>query len=138
MKKGSIILLVIIAVAVAVIFSTTGSASQYVDFTQAAELAKEGDDELVHVIGKVQKNAAGEFTGIVYNPGVDPNYFEFLLTDTKNVTQKVLFFEPKPQDFEKAEQIVIIGHTNIKENVFIADKILMKCPSKYEDKEVKI
>ena len=136
MKIGSIILLAIIAIAVAVILSTTGSASQYVDFEQAAKLAKDGDDDLVHVVGKVQKNAMGEFVGMNYNPGLDPNYFEFILTDTKNKTEKVIYFQPKPQDFEKAEQIVIVGH--VKEQVFIADKILMKCPSKYEDKEVKI
>ena len=138
MKVSYIILLVVIAVAVGVIFSTTGDASQYVDFSQAAKMAGEGDNESVHVVGKLQKNAAGEFIGMTYNPGVDPNYFEFMLTDTKNRTERVLFFQPKPQDFEKAEQIVIIGHTNTKENVFVAEKILMKCPSKYEDKEVKI
>ncbi|ABG60483.1 cytochrome c maturation protein CcmE [Cytophaga hutchinsonii] len=136
MKLSYILLLVVIAVAVGVIISTTGSASQYVDFEQAAKMAEEGDDEMVHVVGKLLKNEQGEFVGMNYNPGIDPNHFEFLLTDTKNKIQKVLFFQPKPQDFEKAEQIVIIGH--IKKDVFVADKILMKCPSKYEDKEVKI
>jgi len=138
MKVSYIILLVVIAVAVGVIFSTTGDASQYVDFAEAAKMASDGDKESVHVVGKLQKNNSGEFVGMTYNPGVDPNYFEFKLTDTKNRTERVLFFQPKPQDFEKAEQIVIIGHTNTKENVFVAEKILMKCPSKYEDKEVKI
>jgi len=136
MKRSYIILLVIIAVAVGIILSTTGDASQYVDFAQAAKMAGDGDDDIVHVVGKLKKNAMGEYEGMSYNPGVDPNYFEFLLTDTKNRTEKVLYFQPKPQDFEKAEQIVIIGHT--KNDVFVAEKILMKCPSKYEDKEVKI
>ncbi len=136
MKKSYIILLVVIAVAVGVILSTTGDASQYVDFAQAAKMAGDGDDDIVHVVGKLKKDAAGQYEGMIYNPGVDPNYFEFLLTDTKNRTEKVLYFQPKPQDFDKAEQIVIIGHT--KNDVFVAEKILMKCPSKYEDKEVKI
>ena len=136
MKKSYIILLVIIAVAVGVILSTTGDASQYVDFAQAAKMAGDGDDDIVHVVGKLKKDAMGQYEGMIYNPATDPNYFEFLLTDTKNRTEKVLYFQPKPQDFEKAEQIVIIGHT--KNDVFVAEKILMKCPSKYEDKEVKI
>ena len=136
MKASYIILLVVIAVAVAVIFSSTGSASQYVDFAQAEKMAAEGDDEMVHVVGSLLKNPSGEYTGMVYNPGIDPNRFEFMLTDTKKRTQKVLYFQPKPQDFEKAEQIVIIGHA--KAGVFVANKILMKCPSKYEDKEIKI
>ena len=47
----------------------------------------------------------------------------------------VIYTSPKPQDFERSEQIVIIG--NIQNDIFRADKILMKCPSKYEDKELK-
>ena len=136
MKRSYIFLLVIIAIAVGVIVSTTGDASQYVDFTEANKMAAEGDDDMVHVVGTLPKNTMGEIEGMNYNPGVDPNYFEFSLVDTKNHAEKVVYFQPKPQDFEKAEQIVIVGHT--KNNVFVADKILMKCPSKYEDKEVKI
>lgn len=136
MKASYIISLVVIAIAVTIIFASTGSASQYVDFAQAEKMAAEGDDEMVHVVGSLLKDASGEYVGMIYNPGVDPNHFEFMLTDTKGKTQKVLFFEPKPQDFEKAEQIVIIGHA--KAGVFVANKILMKCPSKYEDKEIKI
>ena len=56
--------------------------------------------------------------------------------DTAIANSDMYILAVKPQDFEKAEQIVIVGHT--KNNVFVADKILMKCPSKYEDKEVKI
>lgn len=136
MKTSYIILLVIIAVAVGIILSSTGNASQYVDFAQAEKMASEGDDEMVHVVGALVKDNAGQYVGMVYNPGIDPNHFEFMLKDTKGREQKVLYFQPKPQDFEKAEQIVIIGHA--KAGVFVANKILMKCPSKYEDKEVKI
>jgi cytochrome c-type biogenesis protein CcmE len=136
MKVSYIILLVVIAVAVGVILSSTGSASEYVDFAKAEEMASEGNDEMVHVVGALLKDASGAYVGMVYNPSVDPNHFEFLLTDTKGKTLKVIYFQPKPQDFEKAEQIVIIGHA--KAGVFVANKILMKCPSKYEDKEVKI
>ena len=136
MKASYIILLVVIAVAVGIILSSTGSASQYVDFAQAEKMSNEGDNEMVHVVGSLLKDAAGEYVGMVYNPGMDPNHFEFILKDTKGREQKVLYFQPKPQDFEKAEQIVIIGHA--KAGVFVANKILMKCPSKYEDKEIKI
>ena len=136
MKTSYIILLVVIAVAVGVILSSTGSASEYVDFAKAEEMASNGNDEMVHVVGSLLKDASGAYVGMVYKPSLDPNHFEFMLTDTKNTTRKVLFFEPKPQDFEKAEQIVIIGHA--KAGVFVANKILMKCPSKYEDKKIKI
>ncbi|MDX5437475.1 MAG: cytochrome c maturation protein CcmE, partial [Pontibacter sp.] len=33
-----------------------------------------------------------------------------------------------------SEQVVITG--NMQNNVFVADKILLKCPSKYVEKEV--
>ena len=35
----------------------------------------------------------------------------------------------KPQDFEKSEQIVVIG--KMEAGNFVASDILMKCPSKY-------
>ena len=136
MKKSYLILLVIIAIAIGIIASTTGSTSEYVDFNKAFAMEAEGDDEMVHVVGKLPKNSSGAIEGMQYNPALDPNYFEFILTDNANRTQKVLYFQPKPQDFDKSEQIVVIGHA--KKGVFVADKILMKCPSKYEDKEVKI
>ena len=37
----------------------------------------------------------------------------------------------KPQDFERSEQIVLIG--KVQGDEFHASDILMKCPSKYND-----
>jgi cytochrome c-type biogenesis protein CcmE len=39
-----------------------------------------------------------------------------------------------PADFTKSEQVVVIGA--YKNGQFIADKILMKCPSKYQEDTV--
>ena len=47
----------------------------------------------------------------------------------------MVYFNPKPQDFERSEQVVITG--NMKNDVFVADKILLKCPSKYTENEIK-
>jgi cytochrome c-type biogenesis protein CcmE len=135
MKKSYIILLSIIAIAIAVVVSMTGDASEYVDFTQAQQLEKDGEDDLVHVVGTLLKDANGNVEGLIYNPSIDPNHFDFPLKDLKGFTVTVLYLQPKPQDFEKSEQVVVVG--KMKGNVFVADKILMKCPSKYEDKEVK-
>jgi cytochrome c-type biogenesis protein CcmE len=38
---------------------------------------------------------------------------------------------PKPANFEEAEKLVIEGSTQ--GDVFVADKILTKCPSKYNE-----
>jgi cytochrome c-type biogenesis protein CcmE len=135
MKKSYIILLSIIAIAIAVVISMTGDASEYVDFAQAQQLEKDGEDDLVHVVGTLLKDAQGNVEGLIYDPSIDPNHFEFPLKDLKGLTVTVLYLQPKPQDFEKSEQVVVVG--KMKGNVFVADKILMKCPSKYEDKEVK-
>jgi cytochrome c-type biogenesis protein CcmE len=135
MKISYIIALIVIAIGVGVIISTTGNTSEYVDFTKAAEMEKSGDDSEVHVVGKLPKSASGSIVGMMYNPLLDANYFEFQLLDNNNQSMKVVYLQPKPQDFEKSEQVVVIGKMN--KGVFVAEKILMKCPSKYEDKEIK-
>ncbi|MEJ8757849.1 cytochrome c maturation protein CcmE [Pontibacter sp. H259] len=134
MKKSHIIGIIIIAAAIMIIMSTAGDASTYVDFGQAKELAEDGSKSKVHVVGRLKKDAKGHIVGMQYDPLVDPNYFAFTLVDTNRVEQKVVYFNPKPQDFERSEQVVITG--NMQNDVFVADKILLKCPSKYVEKEV--
>ena len=135
MKTSYIIGIIIIGIAIAVIVSTAGDASSYVTFKEAATMAEDGDDAKVHVVGRLKKNEGGEIMGMVYQPSVNPNYFEFELIDQNNDLKKVVYTNPKPQDFERSEQIVVIGKMN--NGVFVADKILMKCPSKYQETEIK-
>jgi cytochrome c-type biogenesis protein CcmE len=111
MKLSHIFGIVVIALAIGIIVATAGDASSYVTFKQASELAKDGDDKMIHVVGKVQKDAQGRITDMLYNPAIDPNHFEFTLVDNDNRAQKVIFNSPKPQDFDRSEQIVIIGAT---------------------------
>ncbi|MER2999102.1 cytochrome c maturation protein CcmE domain-containing protein [Pontibacter populi] len=134
MKKSHIIGIIIIAAAIMIIMSTAGDASTYVDFGQAKELAEDGSKAKVHVVGRLKKDAQGHIVGMKYDPIVDPNYFSFMLVDTNRVEQQVVYFNPKPQDFERSEQVVITG--SMQNEVFVADKILLKCPSKYVEKEV--
>ncbi len=133
MKISHIIGVVAIAIAIAVIVSMSGSASTYVDFQQAATLATEGSARKVHVVGELSKDASGSIVGMMYKPQEDPNFFEFYLKDDKDKIQKVVYLNPMPQDFERSEKVVVIGA--MKNDVFLADKILMKCPSKYQDNE---
>jgi len=134
MKTSHIILIIIIAVAIGVIISTTGDASKYVSFKEAIDLAKDGDDDKVHVVGKLKKAPDGTIVGMFYNPLLDANRFEFILIDNNNKEYPVVYKNSKPQDFDKSEQVVVVG--SVKGEVFLADEILMKCPSKYEEKEV--
>jgi len=127
--------LLAIAVGIAVIISTSGDASSYVCFAEAKTLAKDGDDDKVHVVGQLPKTASGEIEGMQYDPTLDPNYFRFLLVDEKKETQEVIYYKPKPADFERSEKVVVVGA--MKNGHFEADKILTKCPSKYQEGQVK-
>ena len=136
MKLSHIIGIIIIVVAIGVIVSTTKDVSTYVNFTEASNLAVKGNSSEVHVVGKLKKNVDGKIIGMEYQPQIDPNFFSFILVDNKNQEKRIIYHEPKPQDFETAEQIVIIGKAD-GEN-FKASKILMKCPSKYQDNKVQV
>jgi cytochrome c-type biogenesis protein CcmE len=133
MKISHIIAIVIIAVAIGIIISTSGDASKYVSFKEAYQMASEGNDDKVHVVGKLKK--ANGMIYMNYNPVEDPNLFSFVLVDNNQEERQVIYYHPKPQDFEKSEQVVIVG--SVKDNIFIANDILMKCPSKYENQETK-
>ena len=127
--------LLVIAIAISVIISTTGDASTYVCFADAVSMAKDEESVKVHVVGQLPKSSTGQIEGMFYDPQVDPNLFRFLLLDEKREKMEVLYFNPKPADFERSEKIVVVG--GIKQGKFIADKILMKCPSKYQEGELK-
>jgi cytochrome c-type biogenesis protein CcmE len=135
MKKTHIIGIIIIAMAIGIIMTTAGDASTYVSFSEAIELAEDGSSKKVHVVGRLKKDGQGHIVGMHYDPVKDPNYFSFILSDTNKLEQRVVYFNPKPQDFERSEQVVITG--NMKNDVFVADKILLKCPSKYTENEIK-
>ncbi|MFM7015374.1 MAG: cytochrome c maturation protein CcmE [Bacteroidota bacterium] len=120
MKKIHIALIVVIAILLGVIISTVSESGTYVSFKTAAEKP----DRTYHVIGKV--NLQKEF---IYHPEQDANVFGFYMTDTIGTEKRVYFNGTKPQDFEKAEKIVVVG--KIKGEDFIASQVLMKCPSKY-------
>ncbi len=137
MKKSHIIALGVLAIAIAMIISTIGDASTYLSFQEAKELAENGNTKAVHVVGELPRNAAGDPVGIRYEPSVNPNRFEFLMTDSLNTQYRVVHNQPKPQDMEKSEKVVVVGRMNIEGGYFEADKILLKCPSKYNNGELK-
>jgi cytochrome c-type biogenesis protein CcmE len=122
MKKTHIIGIVVIAVAIGAILATVSDSSTYASFNQA--VANPGSE--YHVVGRLNKSKE-----MVYDPQVSTNLFTFYMTDNEGTETKVHFKGSKPQDFEKSEQVVLIGNYN--GQVFVAEKILMKCPSKYND-----
>jgi cytochrome c-type biogenesis protein CcmE len=126
MKKKHIIGIVIIAVALAALVSTISDSSTYVNFT----VAKEHEGKKYHVVGVL--NREKEF---IYNPEKNANLFGFYMVDNNGSEMKVLYNDAKPQDFEKSEQIVVIGKVVGDEFHVAKNDLLMKCPSKYNGNE---
>ncbi|MFN5324486.1 MAG: cytochrome c maturation protein CcmE [Bacteroidota bacterium] len=122
MKKVHIIGIVVIAVLIGVIISTISDSSTYANFNTA--LDNEGDT--YHVVGKLNMDKP-----FIYNPEVNANLFGFYLVDNEGREMKVLYNDTKPQDFEKSEQIVVIGKAVGNEFHVAKGDLLMKCPSKY-------
>jgi cytochrome c-type biogenesis protein CcmE len=122
MKKIHIVGIIVIAVAIGVIITSLKNTTSYADFNEAIA----NPDKEYHIVGKLDKEAP-----LIYDPKINPDEFIFTLIDNKGVEKKVVLHKNKPQDFERSEQIVIIGKMQGEE--FHANDILMKCPSKYND-----
>lgn len=134
MKKSHIFIIVIIAAAIGILVSTAGDASTYVDFSTAYKLASNGNKRDIHVVGELTKDAQGNVIGI--ETGLDKVSFSFVLVDEKGRKQRVEFNEPMPQDFARSEKVVVIGR--YEGETFKASKILLKCPSKYQEEGVTV
>jgi len=120
MKKTHIILIAVIAIAIGAIISTIGDASTYENFITASD----NEGTKVTVIGYLDKDAERNF---------DPrkNEFIFHAIDKEGNRSEVVYNEPEPQDFARSEEITMKGY--MKDDRFIAEEILMKCPSKYSE-----
>jgi cytochrome c-type biogenesis protein CcmE len=134
MKKSHLVIIVVIAAAIGILVSTAGDASTYVGFNEAYSLAAAGNKKDIHVVGELTKDGSGNIVGI--ETGVDKVSFSFLLIDENGRRQKVEYNEPMPQDFTKSEKVVVIGR--YEGEIFKASKILLKCPSKYQEQNVSV
>ncbi|HZY83030.1 MAG TPA: cytochrome c maturation protein CcmE [Cyclobacteriaceae bacterium] len=132
MKKSYIVALVVIAAAIGIIMQTAGESSTYVTFDEAFQLASNGSSKSIHVVGELKKDPSGEIIGI--QPGADRVSFSFVLVDTNGKEQLVQYNEPMPADFKRSEKVVVIG--GYQNDTFVANKILLKCPSKYVDEKL--
>ncbi|MFC7524992.1 cytochrome c maturation protein CcmE [Parapedobacter sp. GCM10030251] len=126
MKKSSVIPIIIIALAIAMIIVMYTDSSTYSTFSEAKEKQSE-----LYVVGVLNKEKE-----LHYNPTVDANHFAFYMYDNDSTECKVVFRGAKPQDIERSEQIVLTGKMIGEE--FHASKILMKCPSKYNQDEMEV
>ena len=133
MKKSHIYIILVIGIAIAIIISTAGDASTYVNFEQAYQMAEAGNKASIHVVGELKKDERGQVVGLEETP--DHVSCTFVLVDDQQREQKVFHNQPIPPDMTKSEKVVVIG--KYQNDLFVADKILLKCPSKYQEQKLK-
>ena len=134
MKNTTAISIMFISIIIIIIISTFGDASTYVSFSKARDVYESGSMSKFHVVGKLKKDKNNEIEGI--NNSLDKLSFSFEMIDEEGNKESVFFGEPMPPDFLLSEQVVVIG--GYENNKFVADDILLKCPSKYTEENIKI
>lgn len=126
--------LLVIAAAIAIIISTAGDASTYVGFEEALAMSTAGNKKEIHVVGELKKDTDGHIIGL--EEGTDRVSFSFIMIDENGKEQKVFYDEPMPSDFTRSEKVVVIG--SYENESFKASKILLKCPSKYQEQKINV
>lgn len=94
------------------------SISTYVNFEQAADMNN------AHVVGSWEDSRE-------YGFSMESKQFIFHMKDEAGNVRRVVYPQSKPNNFEQADRLVVIG--SIEGDVFYADEMLMKCPSKYNN-----
>ncbi|MDX1671949.1 MAG: cytochrome c maturation protein CcmE [Balneolaceae bacterium] len=119
MKPKLIIgILAIIGFTSLLMYNFGNSISTYVDFEEAEDV------KVAHVVGTWEE-------GREYGFSMETKKFTFYMKDQKGNVRKVIYPKPKPNNFEQADQLVVIGE--LENDVFYANEMLMKCPSKYNN-----
>jgi cytochrome c-type biogenesis protein CcmE len=120
---GGIVVAVVIGVLIATSFS--GSTSEYLS---VAEVKALGPDQTRNsrVAGEIVPNSVTWSTRDLHLT------FE-IEDDSGNLA--ISYYGPQPDMLVDAVEAVVVGKYNPEGEVFEAEDLLMKCPSKYEEKE---
>ena len=122
-----IALLILLAVAMGIVVTMVADRDTYKTFSEAKDVP---DGKLSTVVGELH-----DITAIEFDPEINPNLTTFFVKDKNEDIMKVKYFEPKPIDFERSEQVTITG--KVVGDEFHAKEMLVKCPSKYVEEGVK-
>lgn len=107
---------------IAVVYGLFGLKDSFRSYTTSIEEAKR-TTRSVQLAGFL--GSQGEYD--------DQGRWTFLLQDEMGQQVKVVSAEPRPANFDQAISIVAIGRYNPGSDVFMADSLLVKCPSKYQE-----
>ena len=94
----------------------------YVGFREAQSM-----DRTLQVAGALVRNSSSYEDGTLLFTITEPETGE---------TMRVAYRGVKPGNFEDAVSVVAIGRYDAGQRVMAADKLLVKCPSKYQGAEV--
>jgi cytochrome c-type biogenesis protein CcmE len=120
---GGIVVAVVIGVLIATSFS--GSTSEYLS---VAEVKALGSDQTR------DSRVAGEIVPNSVNWSTRDLHLTFEITDdTGNLA--ISYHGPQPDMLVDAVEAVVVGKYDPNGQVFEAEELLMKCPSKYEEKQ---
>jgi cytochrome c-type biogenesis protein CcmE len=127
-KPAHLVALIVIAVSLGIsLYAFSGAVAQHVDIRQA--MARPG--ETVQVPGQIVKDT------VRYDTTRGALEFDVVAIDPKTRTvdpgarMKIVYAQPKPENFDTAEAVEAIG--TYRDGVFVAHNLLVKCPSKYRD-----
>lgn len=118
-NKWVIGLLIIIGFAGFAFYSFNAALSPYVTFVEAAEYPAR-----VQILGYFIDDTPAHFD-------INTGELQFYMVDGDGTEAMVLYNGVKPDNFEHAENIVVVGQ--YKDGIFWAEDLLVKCPSKYEE-----
>jgi cytochrome c-type biogenesis protein CcmE len=120
MKLKSIIGLIAMAgFAGLLLFNFGSQVGGYMNFEQAAQTGSQA-----HVVGTWVEDRPTRYDR-------SANVFTFYMRDKAGTVRRVRYPNPKPANFEQAEEVVVEGR--MEEGAFAAHHILVKCPSKYNE-----
>ena len=126
MKKMHIIAIILVAISLAGVVAMVSDVDTYKTFQAAKEMPEGKTSTIIGTLHHVDQ--------IVYEPEINPNLTTFYVKDKEGTVMKVNYFEPKPVDFERSEEVTITG--KVVGDEFHASKMLVKCPSKYIEEGV--
>jgi len=122
MKKSQIIGIIFIAVCLGILVNALSDPGKMAGFGEAFA----DPEHTYRVSGLLDKEHE-----VIYDPISNTSLTIFHMKDQAGVSKKILLQKSKPQGFEMSESLVIVGHAE--GNEFIAEEMLMKCPSKYNE-----
>ncbi len=123
MKPKTIIGLVLIAGFASLLFLSFGEqVGGYMSFSEAEAASAQSSSAEMHVVGNWVRERP-----VSYDRA--RNVFTFYMEDEAGAVRQVRYADPKPANFENAEQVVVQGR--MAGEAFRAEHILVKCPSKY-------